>query len=89
MRHQWRFFTEGFERQMGIRFGDERPKEWTFQTLYTDLLRAHKAARTAEDGYPPGCTMLTARCIDILRSEERRPERIKNWEEWQKAQNNG
>lgn len=74
---------------MSKRFAGKPPAEWTFQTLYTDLLRAHKANRADDDSYPPDCTMLAARCIDILRQEERRPQRIRDFEEWQKAQNNG
>ncbi|MCP9494063.1 MAG: hypothetical protein MSG64_06350 [Pyrinomonadaceae bacterium MAG19_C2-C3] len=91
VRHQWRFFTEGYSRQMDIRFGEEKSKlKWSFQTLYSDLLTAHKANRSVDgEGYPAGCTMLAARCLDILRQEERRPERMKNWEDMQKAANNG
>lgn len=87
VKQQWEFFREGFERAIEKRFEGEACG-WTFEQLYSDLRKVQKADRDVKGkGYPRGCDVLKARCLDILRSEEYRPRRIQNWELEQKLKN--
>ena len=84
MRIQLRFFEESARRELERRF---EPGEcaWTFDELYADVTRAMALAHSVRRGtYPRGCDALTARVIDVVRREERRPERIRAWELSQK-----
>ena len=63
---------------------------WSFGSLYDDVLHVMRVNRELRGkGYPAGCDVLTARCLDILRREQNRPDRIEAWEWKQKAKAKG
>jgi hypothetical protein len=89
VRAQERFFRRSAAEELGRRF-EPGECEWSFDRLYADVLRAMKLAGRARRGhYPRGADALTARVIDIVRRERRRPERIREWEREQKRQSDG
>jgi hypothetical protein len=80
VRAQWNFFRQEFDEQIARRFAGEKIG-WSFDSLYADVNRIRRVdASVRGKGYPRGCDVLTARCLDLWRSEEWRPSRIKLWE---------
>jgi len=72
---------------MARRFGEEAPK-WSFETLYADVNRIMNIdAGLRGEGYPQGCDVLLAACLNVVRREEYRPVRISRWEAEQRARN--
>lgn len=89
VRAQLQFFEESARRELRRRFS-EGECGWSFEELEADVLEAMRLARGLRRGaYPRGCDALTARVIDIIRREERRPKRARAWELQQKAESNG
>lgn len=88
VRTQFGFFREAVEQDIARRFPDGCA--WSFELLYAEAARLTRvAARTGESSYPAGCDALTAACLDILRREEMRPQRIARWEAMQQRGTNG
>ncbi|HLM58174.1 MAG TPA: hypothetical protein VK422_18875 [Pyrinomonadaceae bacterium] len=88
VRRQLDFFERSARRELGRRFR-EGECEWSFASLWGDVQRVMKLARSARRGqYPRGVTALEARCIDLVRREELRPERVRAWERRQQAGSN-
>lgn len=87
VRTQLSFFREAAERELARRF-DEGACAWGFDDLYADVTDAMTIdRRLGGEGYPSGASALLARCLDILRREQERPERIRAWEMAQRKPN--
>jgi hypothetical protein len=80
VRIQFNYFTEAAQDELALRFPAE-PPAWSFASLYDDVVYLMKLDRVLRGrGYPRGCDVLTARCLDVLRREQNRPRRIELWE---------
>ncbi len=80
VRKQWDFFRESFDEQMERRFKGEPPADWSFAGLFRDVIRVMNLdGGFPAGGYPDGCDALTARCLDIVRAERVRDDRIAAW----------
>jgi hypothetical protein len=89
VRDQLAFFEQSARRELSRRFR-KGECEWSFDQLHDEVLRVMSLARTARRGaYPRGIDVLTARLIDLVRKEGRRPERIRVWELSRKARHDG
>ena len=85
-RPQWDMFAEDFENERLRRFEGEAI-DWSFDNLYGRYLEiADENERVRGKGYPRGCDLVTARLLDIFRAEQRRPNRIRTWNDWLKGQ---
>lgn len=90
VRAQWEEFKESFERQYEEQRGqDDAPPEWSFATLYADVARVMNTKARLKRGYPKGCSALEAVCLDIVRAEQHRPQRIRAWELERKLERQG
>jgi len=85
VRKQFHYFKEATKTELALRFKDEACP-WSFESLYDDVLYLMKLDRRLKgQGYPEGCDALRARCLDIFRREQHRPQRIEVWEMKQRA----
>jgi hypothetical protein len=79
---QWKYFREAVEFELEQRC---RGEGRTFDSLLSDVLELSGINESVRGrGYPKNVDALTARCLEILRREDKRPRRIYLWELSQK-----
>lgn len=83
---QYEFFRQSFEETAAKR---ELAPEWSFATLYRDVVRVMNLNFEKSKGYPRNCTALDARLLDIVRYEQARPRRARLWELEQRSKEHG
>lgn len=90
VKHLQESFREDCRAEIEERCGDEA-RDWSFESLESDVLTAMMRSRIKGRRYPRGATALEARLIDIVRGERMRAERIDLWERRQelKRKRNG
>lgn len=76
----WSEFRESFNEQVCERLPGIK-SEWSFEKLYLETVKVLKVdSRLEGRGYPSDSSALLARCLDIVRAEQYRIERIAKWE---------
>ncbi len=87
VRPLWEEFEQGAREDLDDYYREQEAesREWSFETLLTDVRRLQRIDATLDGkGYPARCTELVAQSLDVVRFARGREERERDWEAWRK-----